>query len=134
MNQTFGKEYRLCSKIIINELFENGVRFNSYPFALTYKFVKLPNPASSFQIVVSVPKRNFKHAHDRNRIKRLLRECLRKNKFILEDFLAKESNKGKQLALFLMYRTNEELDYQLLMNKMSKLLLTLTTTIEKNEK
>lgn len=134
MNQSFGKEYKLCSKKIIGRLFESGKRLSSFPFALTYDFEDLPDPAAPFQVVISVPKRNFKRAHDRNRIKRLVRECLRKNKYILEDFLAKESNKNRQLALFLVYRFNEELDYDMLMRKMSKLLLTLTTTIEKNEK
>lgn len=134
MNQRFGKEYKLCSKKIIGQLFENGLRLNSFPFSLTYKSVTLPHPTIPFQIVISVPKRSFKHAHDRNRIKRLIRECLRKNKYILEDFLTSESNKRGQMALFLVYRFNEELDYETLMKKMSKLLLTLTSTIEKNEK
>lgn len=134
MNQSFGKEYKLCSKKIIGRLFENGKRLNSFPFSVTYGFETLPHLTIPFQVVISVPKRTFKHAHDRNRIKRLLKECLRKNKHILEDFLASESNKKGQMALFLTYRFNEELDYDTLMGKMSKLLLTLTTSIEKNEK
>lgn len=132
MNQSFGKEYKLCSKKIIEGLFENGTRLSTFPFALTYQFEDLPNKNIPFQIVISVPKRQFKRAHDRNRMKRLVRECLRKNKYILEDFL-QESNKNQQMALFLVYRFNEEIDYETLMRKMSKLLLTLTTTIKKNE-
>lgn len=134
MSQSFGKEYKLCSKKIIGRLFENGKRLSSFPFALTYGFDTLPDKNVPFQVVLSVPKRTFKRAHDRNRIKRLVRECLRKNKHILEDFLTSESNKRGQMALFLVYRFNEELDYETLMRKMSKLLLTLTTSIEKNEK
>lgn len=134
MNQQFGKEYKLCSKKIIGYLFENGTRLSSFPFALTYTFVALPNPNSPFQVVISVPKRIYKHAHDRNRIKRLVRECLRKNKHILEDFLTSESNNKRQMALFLVYRHNEEIDYETLMKKMSKLLLTLTSSIDKHEK
>lgn len=132
MDQRFGKEYKLCSKKIIEKLFENGSRLSGFPFALTYQFTELPNKVIPFQIVISVPKRQFKRAHDRNRIKRLMRECLRKNKHILEDFL-KESNNNRQMALFLVYRFNEEIDYETLMRKMSKLLVTLTTTIKKNE-
>lgn len=134
MNQNFGKEYKLCSKKIIEQLFENGSRLNSFPFSVTYGFVPLTTPSVPFQVVISVPKRIFKRAHDRNRIKRLVRECLRKNKCILEDFLTSESNKNGQMALFLVYRFNEEMEYESLMKKMSKLLLTLTATIEKNEK
>ncbi len=134
MNQGFGKEYKLCSRKIIGRLFEKGARLNSFPFALTYGFEALPDQTVPFQVVISVPKRTFKRAHDRNRIKRMVRECLRKNKYILEDFLTSGSNKKGQMALFLVYRFNEELDYETLMRKMSKLLLTLTTSIEKNEK
>jgi ribonuclease P protein component len=134
MNQSFGKEYKLCSKKIIGQLFENGSRLSSFPFSLTYGFETLPNSIVPFQIVISVPKRLFKRAHDRNRIKRLVRECLRKNKYILEDFLTSESNKNGQMALFLVYRFNEEIDYETLMKKVSKLLLLLISTIEKNEK
>lgn len=130
MDQRFGKEYKLCSKKIIEKLFENGSRLSSFPFALTYQFTELPNKTIPFQIVISVPKRQFKRAHDRNRMKRLVRECLRKNKHILEDFLG-ESNNNRQMALFLVYRFNEEIDYETLMHKMSKLLVTLTTTINK---
>lgn len=134
MDQSFGKEYKLCSKKIIGRLFESGKRLSSFPFTLTYSFETLPIQTVPFQVVISVPKRIFKRAHDRNRIKRLMRECLRKNKHILEDFLSSESNKRGQMALFLVYRFNEEPDYEALMRKMSKLLLTLTTSIEKNEK
>lgn len=134
MDERFGKEYKLCSKKIIERLFKDGKRLSSFPFGLTYGYEVLPNEEIPFQIVISVPKRNFKRAHDRNRIKRLMKECLRKNKHILEDFLTRESNKNRQMALFLVYRFNEELDYETIMRKMSKLLLTLTTTIEKHEK
>ncbi len=134
MDQRFGKEYKLCSKKIIERLFKEGKRLNSFPFGLTYGYEELPKAEIPFQIVISVPKKNFKRAHDRNRIKRLMKECLRKNKYILEDFLAGESNKNGQMALFLVYRFNEELDYETIMRKMSKLLLTLTTSIEKHEK
>lgn len=134
MDQSFGKEYKLCSKKIIGQLFEKGSRLSSFPFSLTYGFETLPNPTVPFQVIISVPKRIFKRAHDRNRVKRLVRECFRKNKYILEDFLTSESNKRGQMALFLVYRFNEEPDYETLMKKVSKLLLSLTSTIEKNEK
>lgn len=134
MNQNLGKEYKLCSKKIIERLFESGKRLSSFPFGLTYSFENLPTENIPFQVVISVPKRNFKKAHDRNRIKRLMKECLRKNKYILEEVLNKKSNNNNQMALFLVYRHNEELDYETLMRKMSKLLLTLITSIEENEK
>lgn len=134
MDESLGKAYKLCSKKIIDQVFAEGQRLSSFPFALTYAYKELPNAEIPFQIVISAPKRNFKRAHDRNRIKRLTKEVLRKNKHVLESFLASESNKNRQMALFLVYRHNEELDYSTLNRKMNKLLTTLTTTIGSYEK
>lgn len=58
-----------------------------------------------FQVVLSAPKRQFKRAHDRNYIKRLLKEVLRREKQSLEDVL---NESGKKLSLFIIY-TNKEL-------------------------
>jgi ribonuclease P protein component len=70
---------------------------------------KTPNKKAIFQVTISVPKRNFKKAHDRNRIKRLIREAIRKNKLILEEPLKK---KNQHVALFLIYKHNAVLDFK----------------------
>lgn len=129
MNETFGKEYKLCSQKIIQELFDTGSKLHSFPFSIQYALCPIPSKAA-FQITISVPKRNFKKAHDRNRIKRLLRECIRKNKLILEEPLKASE---QQLALFLIYKHNSELDYTTLMHKTSKILLLLNESIQKHE-
>lgn len=129
MNETFGKEYKLCSQKIIQDLFDNGNKLHSFPFTFQYAIQVIPSKVP-FQITISVPKRNFKKAHDRNRIKRLIRECIRKNKLILEEPLKAS---GKQLALFLIYKHNSELDYTTLMHKTSKILLLLNESIQKHE-
>lgn len=129
MNETFGKEYKLCSQKIIKELFESGTKTHSFPFSIQYSLRELPSDAP-FQITISVPKRSFKRAHERNRIKRLIRECIRKNKLILEGPLI---NKKQQLALFLIYKHNLELDYATLLKKTEKIFLSLNESIHKNE-
>lgn len=129
MNETFGKEYKLCSRKIINGLFESGEKVHSFPFSAQYSIQEVPTKAH-FQITISVPKRNFKKAHDRNRIKRLIREVVRKNKLILEEPLEKNQ---QQLALFLIYKHNAELDYDTLLHKTKKLFLLLNESIQKNE-
>jgi ribonuclease P protein component len=78
-----------------------------------------------FQIVISAPKKINRHAHDRNRIKRVAREAIRKNKFILEDFLTETK---QQLAIFLVYTAKEELSTDQLDKKIKKLF---TQLIEK---
>lgn len=129
MNETFGKEYKLCSQKIIKELFDSGLKAHSFPFSIQYAFREIPSNAP-FQVTISVPKRNFKRAHDRNRIKRLIRECIRKNKLILEEPLIQRQ---QQLALFLIYKHNLELDYATLLRKTEKIFLTLNTSIQQHE-
>jgi len=129
MNETLGKEYKLCSRKIIDRLFESGQKAHSFPFSAQYIIQDLPTKAK-FQITISVPKRNFKKAHDRNRIKRLIRETVRRNKLILETPL--EMNQ-QQLALFLIYKHSAELDYETLLHKTKKIFLLLNESIQKNE-
>ena len=86
MDEKLGTPLKLKSKKRIGELFEEGKSVKSFPLLLVYKTDEsLDTP---FQVGFSVSKRNFKHAVDRNRIKRLLREYFRKNKYLF--ILAKE--------------------------------------------
>lgn len=76
---SFGKAERLNSKKYIQELFSKGSSFYLHPF----KVLSLPNPdqnAPNHQILISVSKRNFKRAVDRNAIKRRIREGYRLQK------------------------------------------------------
>ncbi|HET8829276.1 MAG TPA: ribonuclease P protein component [Pelobium sp.] len=76
----FQKEERLCSKKLLDELFKNGSSFLLYPFRVTWQLS--PDNAQLFpaQIVVSVPKKRFKHSVSRNLIKRRIKEAYRLNK------------------------------------------------------
>lgn len=127
MNQRFGKEYKLCSRKQIDSLFSEGEAIKSYPFMLRYQYAEL-NTSKSFQVVISAPKRNFKKAVDRNHIKRLMREALRKNKSEIESLLG---TKNQQLALFLMFTARDMPTYQEVENKMMKLLNKLEEVISK---
>lgn len=124
MDQSFGKNYKLCSKKLIETLFKEGKSVKAFPFTLVY--LKQENSADvPFQMVISAPKKINRHAHDRNRIKRVSREVIRKNKFILEDFLT-ETN--QQLAIFLVCTAKEELSTDQMDKKIKKLF---TQLIEK---
>jgi ribonuclease P protein component len=76
---TFKKEERLSKEKIIQELFDKGSSFYLYPFKVFF----LPNRDSQYpyhQVLISVSKKNFKKAVDRNLIKRRIREGYRLNK------------------------------------------------------
>lgn len=128
MNESFGKEYKLCSKKRISEVFEAGQSIKLFPFVVHYTVQKRTVESTHFQIVLSAPKRNFRKAHDRNRIKRLMRESIRKNKLPLETFLEQS---GQCLALFLIYTSREEMSLSNLEKKAGQLISQLIKHIEK---
>jgi ribonuclease P protein component len=80
---TFCKEERLTKEKAIQELFNRGSSFYLYPFKVF--FMPNPDPAYAFhQVLVSVSKKNFKRAVDRNLIKRRMREAYRLNKALIQ--------------------------------------------------
>lgn len=102
---TFGKNYKLCSQKTIASVFSTGKSVKSYPFVAHFipqQFID----NQQFKLVFSAPKRMFRKAHNRNAIKRLMRESFREKKVILETFLAKEE---QQLALFVIFTAKEPL-------------------------
>jgi ribonuclease P protein component len=117
MDQTLGKEYKLCSQKVIQEIFEVKKVVKQFPLVLNYKLTQVPSE-KPFQMVFAAPKRIFRKAHERNRIKRLCKETVRKNKLILEDFLTEHQS---QVALFLVYTNKEELPYEVLLKKTEQL-------------
>ena len=103
MQLEFGKENKLKSKRAIENIFANKKSFRNYPITVHVNFFVTMQPELKF--VTSAPKRLFKHAHDRNRIKRLMREAIRKNKVTLGQFLEK-NNVG--LHVFAVYNAEKE--------------------------
>lgn len=78
------KRERLCSHHLINRLFEPGQgskSFSAYPLRVVYRLVKPEDSDTS--LLISVPKRQFKHAVDRNHVKRQVRQAYRTSKNLL---------------------------------------------------
>lgn len=78
-NNKLPKAERLYLRDHINDLFQEGKAFIAYPYRVIYLLSDTPLMARA-EVMVSVPKKRFKRAVKRNRIKRLTREAYRLNK------------------------------------------------------
>lgn len=114
MKFTLRASEKLKSRKQITQLFDEGLSLKEYPIRL--RFLKVDEEDSQFKVAFSVPKRNFKLAVDRNRIKRLLRETYRLNKHILF------GDVENSFVLMFIYTDKIEWKYQDLEKKMILLL------------
>ena len=115
MRNTLGKQERLKSKKLIEKLYAEGDSVKTFPLRMMY--VQTAH-TSEFpcQVGVSVAKRNYKLAVDRNRLKRLMRETYRLQKQIVY------KNLDEPYVFMISYIGREEIKYEDLYLKMEKLL------------
>ena len=122
MKQTLGKQERLKSKILLGKLYKEGSSVKSFPLRMVY--IQADHSSNyPAQVGVSVPKRNFKKAVSRNRIKRLLRESYRKQKQLVYNSI------DKPYVFMISYIGKEEFSYAEIEVKMEKLLKTFVEKI-----
>ena len=117
MSSSYPNKEKLKSKKDIERLFSEGKSIGVYPLRMVYLKCDFTQD-TLIKTGVSVSKRNFKRAVDRNRIKRLLREAYRLNK--PESF----NNISSSFTLMILYIGKEEIDFILIEKKMKKLLET----------
>lgn len=118
MDNGFGlkKAERLCSKKAIDALFTgtDSKSLSAYPIRIVYRHTE----EAGIRILVSVSKKRFRHAVDRNRVKRQIRETYRLNKHILEIIAC--SSTGMDIAF--IWLTDRHQPSQLVTAKMVSLL------------
>jgi len=126
LNNKLTKEERLHSKKLANLLFSEGKSFFQYPFKVFFisENNTMETPA---RLMVTIPKRSFKKAVDRNQIKRLVKECYRLHKNELVQYL---NNHNKTLIFGLVYVGETILSYR---EVERKLILILQRLIEQDE-
>ena len=129
INNSFVKAERLCSKILITNLFSKGNRvITQFPFRVLWQFVNESHTTQPAQVMVSVSKRNFPHAVDRNRIKRQMRELYRTQKHLLYGVL-KHANKN--IVISITFQSKTHLKHEELNVAFEQVLQKIMTQIEK---
>lgn len=124
---TLGKEERLCSRKLIDSLFKGGGSraMSGFPLRMVYAVTERHEGEPAAQILVSVPKRCFKRAVKRNRIKRLVREAYRLNKHILADALERHEPQMSATMAFI-YTDSHLHDYATVESRVRNLLTRLS--------
>lgn len=106
---TFSSQERLKSRKTISQLFKEGNSFVAYPLRVVWilrEEEKKKGEEFPAQIAISVSKKTFKTAVERNLIKRRIREAYRLHKEELYDKLGE-----RQVVLMLIYVAKEELSF-----------------------
>ena len=104
MDFTYPKNEKLKSTKTIDLLFSEGKSVSKFPLRLVY--IPVLDSEEKLKFGVSVSKKHFKKAVDRNYFKRVLRECYRLNKHLIHDHL------DQPYAIMFFYQTKERLTYR----------------------
>lgn len=123
-NFTFSKQERLCGRSAIEALFHQGHRIMVFPYSVSW--MEAPCQDVPARVLITTSKRKFHNAVDRNRVKRLTRECYRLHKPELYQFLQEHQ---KQIVLSLNYVHTEIMDYATLSHKFDKLVAQLESSM-----
>jgi ribonuclease P protein component len=126
---TLGKQERLKSRKLIDQVFKEGKSFGLFPYRVYYLFPEakaLKQPIDLLQFGVGVSTRNFKHATDRNRIKRLTREAWRLQKTPLRELV---QLKGIPFTVFIIYTGKELPPFETANEKIAVILTRLLKTV-----
>ncbi|MDP9229429.1 MAG: ribonuclease P protein component [Bacteroidota bacterium] len=130
---TLGKNERLRSRNLIEQLFKQGKSLDVFPYKVYYllkeKTINIESSILNVQFGVGVSTKNFKKAVDRNRIKRVTREAYRLQKLLLHQ-ITKE--KRFQLSVFFIYTAKELSDYNQVKEKVNLILEKIIKLIDEN--
>jgi ribonuclease P protein component len=124
MQFSYPKNEKLKSHKTIDRLFSEGKSVSKYPLRLVYVENTEEQNSEKVLMGVSVSKKYFKKAVDRNYFKRVLRECYRLNQNLLKE------NHEKPYAFMFFYQTKEKLSYQEIEEKTIQLFQKFNETVK----
>ena len=119
---TLAKAERICSKKLTDRLFNgsSGRSLSAFPLRMVYTVVAREDDEPAALMLVSVPKRHFKRAVKRNRVKRQVREAFRKNKRLLLQGV--ESSPDRKVAVAFIWLSDDLFDTATVERKVQSLL------------
>lgn len=124
---TLSKSERLNSKIAIEKLFSGGSKsFSLFPLRVVFMLTEKKEGAAEASLLISVPKKRFKRAVKRNRVKRQIREAYRKNKHLLLNLL---EEKEQNLMIAVIYLSDELISSAEVEEKLNSLLVRIAEKI-----
>ena len=127
---TLDKSERLNSKKLIERLFAGGNKsFPAFPLRVVYMPLAPEESTADASILISVPKKRFKHAVKRNLVKRQIREAYRHNKYILLDALKAKDTPTKMVLAFI-WLDNKIYSTEQVAYKVKKLLIHIAEDIQ----
>jgi ribonuclease P protein component len=110
---TLPKPERLYLRDAVDRLFSSGRGFIVYPYRVVYRILSAEeaaaDPMGRVAIMTIAPKKKFRHAVDRNHVKRLTREAYRLNKLPLVEAVAA---RGEKLHVAFVYLDNKFLSFE----------------------
>lgn len=127
---TLPKSERLYLRDAIRLLFAEGKSFMVFPYRVIYRLVRDDDAQEARAAIMTIaPKRRFRHAVDRNRVKRLTREAYRLHKLPLAEALTQQ---GQKLQVAFLYCDNQFLTFGQTEERMRQILRRLQGKVEKS--
>lgn len=125
---TFSKPEHLCLTSEIEALFGAGSSsLSMFPLRATYRTLPYEGHGPRVKVLLSVSKRRLRHAVDRNRAKRQLREAYRLQKQLLWNRLPE----GKALHIAFIWLAGQPIDSARVAKRMHTLLHQMAERLEK---
>ena len=119
---SLGKNERVKRLNTIRTLFSDGKSIVAFPLRAVFRSHEREGNAAQASIMVSVPKRLFKHATDRNFVKRQVREAFRQNKQLLQMPI------DRHVDIAFVWLDEKQYDTKLVEKKVRKLLIRMNET------
>lgn len=127
-----GKREKLRHKTLVDGVFAEGKTLYDYPLRVTYRALgrnelsgafcdHVPERIGELQMLITVPKKKIRHAVDRVKIRRRIRESYRLNRLELQEAV-NASDDIRTLGMAFIYLHKEEMDYSAIERKMKRLL------------